>query len=61
MVTRPDSYMAQYVFELPVDVDIELFKSSWITVYKSFPILHTRFTQPGFRETLQAVVDERLV
>lgn len=55
-IQRPGSYMAQHVFELPADINIEEFKFSWDTVSDMHAILRTRIVHLRDVGSVQVVI-----
>ena len=53
-----NAYMAQRVFQLPEDMDIERFKDSWQQLLAVHPILRTRMIPAKSSGTLQVVIKE---
>ena len=53
------AYVAQFVFQLPVSINLVVFKDAWASVVKSTQILRTRFAQvESYPGILQAVIAE---
>ncbi|KAI9731551.1 MAG: NRPS [Cirrosporium novae-zelandiae] len=44
-MTSPGSYVAQHVFKLPANIDLERFRESWETVARSNALLRTRIIE----------------
>lgn len=61
LARRPCTYVAQYSFELPGNVDIDQFKSCWDLAYQGFPILRSRFLLAPENGPVRVVVDEEIV
>jgi amino acid adenylation domain-containing protein len=56
-VKNPGTYVSQHVYRLPSDVDIEIFKTAWETVFSATPVLRTRIVQSS-SILLQIVIKE---
>ena len=55
-----NAYMAQRVFQLPGDMDIQLFKDAWQQLVALHPILRTRIIPAKSSGALQIVVKEEI-
>ncbi|KAI1861959.1 uncharacterized protein JN550_010590 [Neoarthrinium moseri] len=54
---EPEAYVAKRVFNIPDDIDLELFKQAWIKAIESIPILRTRIVpSPEFGTWLQVIL-----
>ncbi|KAH8586613.1 hypothetical protein B0O99DRAFT_695320 [Bisporella sp. PMI_857] len=60
-VKKPGTYVARYIFSLPVHLDIEKFKLAWDHVVSLYPILRTRLIATESFGTLQIVTNHRII
>lgn len=56
LTRQPCTYVAQYVFKVPKDVNLNRFKKCWEIVYQEFPIFRSRFVVSPTHGALRVVV-----
>ena len=57
---EPGAYVAQTVYKLPADIDIEKFRQAWNAVFEAEPILRTRIVYIEEYGFLQAVFKQQM-
>ncbi|KAL3421707.1 hypothetical protein PVAG01_05863 [Phlyctema vagabunda] len=57
---QPGAYVSNFIFRLPVEVDIDQFKLAWSLAVETTPILRTRIVAIDNWPTLQVVTSEAL-
>ncbi|KAH8588189.1 hypothetical protein B0O99DRAFT_746976 [Bisporella sp. PMI_857] len=59
-ITQPGTYMAQYVYKLPLGLDLIVFRQAWQLVYRTNEILRTRIINTEALGTVQVVVSDEI-
>lgn len=60
LMANTGAYVAQYVFDLPNDLDLGRFKSCWERAYQAFPILRSCFLQTPENGPVRVVVENHI-
>lgn len=56
---RPNAYFEQFLFPVNGNLNVDIFKNSWIELFKRHDILRTNFIANGFDSPLQVVSNDR--